>query len=135
MNGHLQQMQRQQQQLAKPSAQRRRLQRRRQQYAVRFTRPVPVPNDDAGTVIEVAGEVTELLEPYDGKDMNAFPISPRIKNPRVNEAGLLTPVGPTVLPEADLHVVRELKLQGMGYTKRDDRPHQGATTPPPHKQN
>jgi acyl dehydratase len=31
-------------------------------YSVRFTRPVPVPDDDAGTVIEVSGEVTEILE-------------------------------------------------------------------------
>ena len=32
------------------------------EYAVRFTRPVPVPNDDRGSVIEVSGEVTELLD-------------------------------------------------------------------------
>ena len=32
------------------------------EYAVRFTRPVPVPNDDVGSVIEVSGEVTELLD-------------------------------------------------------------------------
>jgi len=66
-------------------------------------------------------EVTALLEPYEGNEMNAFPISPRIKNPRVNEAGLLNPVAPPILPESDLSVVRELKLHGMGYTKRDDR--------------
>lgn len=32
------------------------------EYAVRFTRPVPVPDDDAGSIIEVSGEVTELLD-------------------------------------------------------------------------
>ena len=32
------------------------------EYSVRFTRPVPVPDDDVGSVIEVAGEVTELLD-------------------------------------------------------------------------
>ena len=32
------------------------------EYAVRFTRPVPVPNDDVGSVIEVSGEVTEILD-------------------------------------------------------------------------
>ena len=31
------------------------------EYAVRFTRPVPVPDDDLGSVIDVSGEVTELL--------------------------------------------------------------------------
>ena len=32
------------------------------EYAVRFTRPVPVPNDDQGSQIEVSGEITELLD-------------------------------------------------------------------------
>ncbi|MFM1745421.1 MAG: hypothetical protein RLZZ630_1358 [Bacteroidota bacterium] len=71
-------------------------------------------------------DITALLEPYDGRDMNAYPIDPRIKNPRVNEPALLAPVGPPVEPETDIRVVRELKLQGMGYTKRDDRPQQGS---------
>ena len=31
-------------------------------YGVRFTRPVVVPNDDAGVVVEVSAKVTELLE-------------------------------------------------------------------------
>lgn len=31
-------------------------------YGVRFTRPVVVPNDDAGVVVEVTAKVTELLE-------------------------------------------------------------------------
>jgi acyl dehydratase len=35
---------------------------RLQEYSVRFTRPIPVPDDDTGSVIEVSGEVTELLE-------------------------------------------------------------------------
>ena len=35
---------------------------RLEEYAVRFTRPVPVADDDAGSVIEVSGEVTELLD-------------------------------------------------------------------------
>jgi acyl dehydratase len=35
---------------------------RLEEYSVRFTRPVPVPDDDAGSVIEVSGEVTELLD-------------------------------------------------------------------------
>ncbi|WP_457028935.1 MaoC family dehydratase [Kitasatospora sp. P5_F3] len=31
-------------------------------YGVRFTKPVPVPNDGAGTVIEVTGKVAALLD-------------------------------------------------------------------------
>jgi acyl dehydratase len=32
------------------------------EYGVRFTRPVVVPNDDAGVVIEVSAKVTDLLD-------------------------------------------------------------------------
>jgi acyl dehydratase len=32
------------------------------EYSVRFTRPVPVPDDDVGAVLEVTGRVTELLD-------------------------------------------------------------------------
>ncbi|MDH6140895.1 MULTISPECIES: MaoC family dehydratase [Kitasatospora] len=32
------------------------------EYGVRFTRPVVVPNDDAGAVIEVTGKVAKLLD-------------------------------------------------------------------------
>ena len=35
---------------------------RLEEYAVRFTRPVPVPDDDAGSIVEVSGEVTEILD-------------------------------------------------------------------------
>ena len=38
-------------------------------YSVRFTRPVPVPDNDAGTVIEVSGKVTELLDDARAKVM------------------------------------------------------------------
>ena len=57
-----------------------------EEFAVRFTRPVPVPDDDTGSVIEVSGEVTEvrddgrakvmLTATYDGQKVlgNAFAI-------------------------------------------------------------
>ena len=32
------------------------------EYGVRFTRPVPVPDDGVGAVLEISGEVTELLD-------------------------------------------------------------------------
>lgn len=32
------------------------------EYGVRFTKPVPVPDDDAGATLEVSGRVTELTE-------------------------------------------------------------------------
>lgn len=32
------------------------------EYSVRFTRPVPVPDDDAGALLDVSAKVTELLD-------------------------------------------------------------------------
>jgi acyl dehydratase len=32
------------------------------EYGTRFTKPVPVPDDDAGAMVEVAGRVTEVLD-------------------------------------------------------------------------
>lgn len=32
------------------------------EYGVRFTRPVPVPDDDTGATLRVGGRVTELLD-------------------------------------------------------------------------
>lgn len=32
------------------------------EYGTRFTKPVPVPDDDAGATVEVAGKVTEVLD-------------------------------------------------------------------------
>jgi len=32
------------------------------EYGVRFTKPVPVPDDDAGATVSVTGRVTELLD-------------------------------------------------------------------------
>ncbi|MBL7924087.1 MAG: SOS response-associated peptidase [Bacteroidia bacterium] len=65
--------------------------------------------------------ITDLLEPYDSDEMNAYPIGTRIKNPRSNDIELLEPLGDPVEQDVELRVVRELKLQGMGYTRRDER--------------
>ena len=32
------------------------------EYSTRFTKPVPVPDDDAGATVEVSGKVIETLE-------------------------------------------------------------------------
>ena len=34
------------------------------EYGVRFTRPVPVPDDGVGALLEISGEVTELLDAH-----------------------------------------------------------------------
>lgn len=70
---------------------------------------------------EHLNEVTALLEIPSAEGMNAYPISPGIKNPRVNDLNLLAPTGPPIEPDVELRVVRDLKLVGMGETKRDSR--------------
>ena len=62
---------------------------------------------------EALNEVTDLLEHYPAEDMNAYPISPRIKNPRNNARELLEPVGERIVPEVDTIVKNRLGLQGM----------------------
>ncbi len=60
-------------------------------------------------------EITSLLEPYPAEEMNAYPIDPRIKNPRSNDLQLLAPVGDSVVPDTELRVAHELKLIGMKF--------------------
>lgn len=74
---------------------------------------------------EHLADATALLEPYPDGEMNAYPVSSRLKNPRLNEVALLDPTGPPLFAENDLRLVQELKLHGMGYTKRDERNQQG----------
>jgi putative SOS response-associated peptidase YedK len=58
-------------------------------------------------------EITGMLEPYPSEEMNAYPISNRIKNPRNNSRDLLDPVGERLEKEYDIKVESELKLFGM----------------------
>lgn len=57
---------------------------------------------------------TKLLEPYPAEEMNAYPVDPRIKNPRENDRDLIEPIGQRVFKEFDYEIHRELKLFGMG---------------------
>lgn len=68
------------------------------------------------------GEVTAMLRPYEANDMNAYPISTAIKNPRSNGVELLKPTGPAVATEKALVVEQELLLEGMGFTRARSRP-------------
>lgn len=63
-------------------------------------------------------EITGMLEPYPSDEMNAYPISNRIKNPRNNSRDLLDPLGDRLEKEYDIKIESELKLFGMGEQKR-----------------
>ncbi|HPD54574.1 MAG TPA: SOS response-associated peptidase [Bacteroidia bacterium] len=66
-------------------------------------------------------EITTLLEPYPAEEMNAYPISPKVKSPKATGRELIEPVGERLQPELELRMKTELRLQGMGAGKRDHR--------------
>jgi len=63
-------------------------------------------------------DVTRLLKPFPAEQMNAYPISTDIKNPRSDGAHLIKPIGERITPEYDVSKSEELNLQGMGSNKR-----------------
>lgn len=63
-------------------------------------------------------QITELLQQYPSDKMNAYPISPLIKNPKSNSPELLNPVGERLVPEFDIHVSKRLEERGFGRRKK-----------------
>lgn len=66
-------------------------------------------------------DVTALLEPYPAEELNAYPISADIKNPRANGLELLAPIGQRLYPEYDYEIYQEIKMFGMGETRAKER--------------
>jgi len=63
-------------------------------------------------------DVTRMLEPFPADRMNAFPIDPKIKNPRNDGPELIRPAGQRLVPEHDVRTSTDLNLEGMGMNKR-----------------
>jgi putative SOS response-associated peptidase YedK len=63
--------------------------------------------------------ITRLLEPYPTELMNAYPISPEIKDPKNNTRELLNPTGERVYPEYDYQETTKLAPKGWGHRKKD----------------
>ncbi len=61
--------------------------------------------------------VTAMLEPYPADEMNAYPVSPNVKNPRNHGKELADPVGQRVYAEYDIKTNEEFRTQGMGHRK------------------
>jgi putative SOS response-associated peptidase YedK len=62
-------------------------------------------------------EVTNLLVPYPAELMNAYPIAPTIKNPMADDPGLIHPAGERLMPEFDVHLGKDVRIEGMGSNK------------------
>jgi putative SOS response-associated peptidase YedK len=86
--------------------------------------PVILQKSDYRTWLDIHApleEITQLLEPYPAKAMNAYPVDPKVKNPRINERSLVDPIGERIFPEFDFQVHQSLKLYGMGESPARNR--------------
>lgn len=63
------------------------------------------------------GDVTALLRPIPDGTLNAYPIDPGIKNPRLNGTTLLQPIGQRIFPEYDYELHQSLEMFGMGESR------------------
>lgn len=62
-------------------------------------------------------ELAQLLHPYPGELMNAYPIAPTIKNPLADDPGLIHPAGKRLMAETNARVGHEAPINGMGNIK------------------
>jgi len=62
-------------------------------------------------------DITRLLVPYPAELMNAYPIAPTIKNPAVDDPGLIHPAGQRLVPETIIRSRTESRITGMGSNK------------------
>lgn len=81
--------------------------------------PVILNDSDYGTYLDQEAplaEITNLLNPYDHKLMNAYPISDRIKSPKNKDADLIKPTGERLQKEYFIKQIQKTELQGMGMS-------------------
>jgi putative SOS response-associated peptidase YedK len=86
--------------------------------------PVIIPEEQRDVWLNPQSDVaaiSELMRPYPADLMNAYPVSPEIKNPSSNGRELLDPIGERVDPEYDIEVLRTIKLEGMGRKLPNER--------------
>lgn len=69
-------------------------------------------------------DITAMLHPCGDKQMNAYPISAAIRDPRANGSHLLQPTGPRVYPEYHYSLHESLELFGMGESRSRNRSQQ-----------
>ena len=74
--------------------------------------------------------ITRMLNRYDSKLMNAYPIDPRIKDLAANDKNLIQPVGEKLLNEEENKVTQRVSYNGYYHSKKrpaydDSRPSWG----------
>ena len=66
-------------------------------------------------------DITGMLRPCPAAKLNAYPISPDIRDPRANGSDLLQPTGARVYPEYDFEIHQELEMFGMDESRARNR--------------
>ena len=81
--------------------------------------PVIIPAGSESTWLDPElelGEVLNMLRPYPGEEMNAYPVDAEIRSPRSKGMHLIQPIGQRLSPEQEYEFHEELRLMGMGMT-------------------
>lgn len=66
-------------------------------------------------------DITRLLQVYPAEEMNAYPISSSIKNPKAEGRELIDPIGERLMPESTISFTKHNKLHGMGHSPGRER--------------
>jgi len=66
-------------------------------------------------------DITRLLQAYPAEEMNAYPISSAIKNPRSEGRELIEAIGERIAPEKNVIFTKHNKLFGMGHSPGRER--------------
>lgn len=93
--------------------------------------PVILAQDNESLWLDVEaplGDITALLRPYPADELNAYPISPAIKNPKAEGLELLLPTGQRLYPEYDYEIHQDFVLEGMGQTTARKRRNEASTS-------
>lgn len=72
-------------------------------------------------------ELVALMKPFPANQMNAYPVSPAMKNPRAQGMDVLQPVGDRIFPETTTRLSQEVRLEGMGMTQARIRKNREST--------
>lgn len=82
--------------------------------------PVILREADYGTWLnaEHLDEITPLLHPYKGDDLNAFPVDPTIRSPKVDDPVLINPIGEPVVKRYSVKFETEFDTLGFGRRKK-----------------
>ena len=65
--------------------------------------------------------ITSMLNHYDSKLMNAYPIDPKIKNPMENDKQIIQPIGPRLLIEEKMPFIKFPHTSGYHQARRANK--------------